>query len=746
MLQRAANNAYSWWWASHIKTKQSKWMDQNLQEMEQQVKAVLKLLEEGDSFARGAEIYYKRRPELIHFVEESYRAYRALAERYDHLSTELQNANSTIAFVFPEDIPMSPYVPENSKAHPYLPDNSKGHSYLPYVPHNATGNIPSVPNGSVTSGFKKKQHKIISPKGSISVIPKSGLSIPQGLDAIHRLQKRILALQTEKEFTRNTYKSGMAKYWELDNEIQEIHKQLCGLEDEFGEGKAIADDEARILMERSVMEAQIEHKRVKVSREKLNALKKKFRLLNEVNQEKGASDNDDNQKRKEIEYLKENITKQFEVFFSGTLSVTEMAEKIDVLLNNVINLKSTVTSQSILAQIEVLEDEKATSIDGKNDVKLKKKIREMEEKLNEIQHLSQTVEDQNNNLQIYFTEANCSIDYISEKVDSMMPLPDDKVDEVEKSSSMEVKSSNEKETKTGIELETTTTGTVMVFTSLQGKDTEAAKEHESDATCTNGGVISHETSMASKKCEDSTARASSLTVNTIAKVGTEGDEPNSKQLLSKGIDDKEKDILMEYNLKLRNQNEDTEKKLKKAEANNQNGMFEIMSQLKELKESNAMKDELIRSLQEKLSLWLSKLSLHRESQVNEGFDVINAVMQIANSGTTSEIEDKEVQKELSVWMEKGLMLKEELKERFSSLCEIQEEITRALKASAEDDEFKFSSDQAAKFQGEILNMKQENIRVAIEVQAGLNNVTKLQLEFERNHARLSEKWGISGSK
>ncbi|TYI50162.1 hypothetical protein E1A91_D12G082800v1 [Gossypium mustelinum] len=517
MLQRAANNAYSWWWASHIKAKQSKWMDQNLQEMEQQVKAVLKLLEEGDSFARGAEIYYKRRPELIHFVEESYRAYRALAERYDHLSTELQNANSTIAFVFPEQLHFA-IEDEDEFGSPKFSkkplENSKGYSY-----------------GSVTSGFKKKQHKIISPKGSISVIPKSGLSIPQGLDAIHRLQKRILALQTEKEFTRNTYKN------------------------EFGEGKAIVDDEARILMEvtalkscrdtlaqleekqeRSVMEAQIEHKRVKVLREKLNALKK--------------NDNDDNQKRKEIEYLKENITKQFEVFFSGTLSVMEMAEKIDELLNNVINLKSTVTSQSILAQIEVLEDEKATSIEWKNDVKLKKKIREMEEKLNEIQDLSQTVEDQNNNLQIYFTEANCSVDHISEKVDSMMPLPDDKVDEVEKSSSMEVKSSNEKETKTGIELETTTTGT----------DTEATKEHESDATCTNRG------------------------------------------LLSKGIEDKEKDILMEYSLKLRNQNEDTEKKLKEAEANNQNGMFEIMSQLKELKESNAMKDELIRSLQEKLSL------------------------------------------------------------------------------------------------------------------------------------------------
>lgn len=31
MLQRAARNAYSWWAASHIRTKQSKWLQQNLQ-------------------------------------------------------------------------------------------------------------------------------------------------------------------------------------------------------------------------------------------------------------------------------------------------------------------------------------------------------------------------------------------------------------------------------------------------------------------------------------------------------------------------------------------------------------------------------------------------------------------------------------------------------------------------------------------------------------------------------------------
>ena len=37
--------------------------------------------EEEDSFARRTELYYKKRPEVMKFAEEIYRAYRALAER-----------------------------------------------------------------------------------------------------------------------------------------------------------------------------------------------------------------------------------------------------------------------------------------------------------------------------------------------------------------------------------------------------------------------------------------------------------------------------------------------------------------------------------------------------------------------------------------------------------------------------------------------------------------------------------------
>lgn len=60
-------------------------------EMDRNVKRMLKLIEEdADSFAKKAEMYYKKRPELIALVEEFYRGYRSLAERYDHVTGELK--------------------------------------------------------------------------------------------------------------------------------------------------------------------------------------------------------------------------------------------------------------------------------------------------------------------------------------------------------------------------------------------------------------------------------------------------------------------------------------------------------------------------------------------------------------------------------------------------------------------------------------------------------------------------------
>ncbi|CAN4078114.1 unnamed protein product [Withania somnifera] len=91
MKRMESKKLHSWWWDSHISPKNSKWLQENLEDMDQNVKKMLKLIEEeADSFARKAEMYYQRRPELIRLVEIFYRMYRSLAERYDHVTGELR--------------------------------------------------------------------------------------------------------------------------------------------------------------------------------------------------------------------------------------------------------------------------------------------------------------------------------------------------------------------------------------------------------------------------------------------------------------------------------------------------------------------------------------------------------------------------------------------------------------------------------------------------------------------------------
>ncbi|MBA0736477.1 hypothetical protein Gogos_010028 [Gossypium gossypioides] len=61
-------------------------------QLDSKTKAMLKLIEEdADSFAKRAEMYYKKRPELISLVEDFYRSHRLLAERYDQIKLDPGN-------------------------------------------------------------------------------------------------------------------------------------------------------------------------------------------------------------------------------------------------------------------------------------------------------------------------------------------------------------------------------------------------------------------------------------------------------------------------------------------------------------------------------------------------------------------------------------------------------------------------------------------------------------------------------
>ncbi|CAL5421161.1 unnamed protein product [Camellia sinensis] len=229
-------------------------------------------------------MYYKRRPELVTFIEESYRAYRALAERYDHLSTELQNANNTIVTVFPE------------RAQLAMNENNYGSSRAPKNLSQASTKFPSR-DLNLLPISKKLQNKESSKEVNVSktASTKSGLSNSEAFNEVDKLHKEILGLQTVKEYVKSFYESGLAKYWEIENQTTELQERVFNFQDEFGVTKVIEDDEAQALMaeaalqsceevlaqlqekqERSNSKARAEYKKVEDAREKLRSLKHKF--------------------------------------------------------------------------------------------------------------------------------------------------------------------------------------------------------------------------------------------------------------------------------------------------------------------------------------------------------------------------------------------------------------------------------------------------------------------------------------
>ncbi|CAI9775899.1 unnamed protein product [Fraxinus pennsylvanica] len=449
MLHKAAKNAYSWWWASHIRTKQSKWLDQNLQDMEEKVEYILEIIQEdGDTFRQRAEMYYRKRPELVNFVEDSFRGYRALAERYDHLSRELQSANRTMATIYPERIHLE--MDEDF--------DGDGDNLVPKV-ESFNKNLPAAPELRIQKPtFRKKNSKgplrLMSNKGLIKInesnanprvlTPISGLSKSEAIGEIDKLQKEILALQTEKEFIKSSYKRGLAKYWDIENQANEMQAKVSYLQDEFGIGTVIEDDEAQTLMidtalkscqqtlarlqekqHQSTEEVTEEYLKIEETRKKLDTLKEKFISKQVLSEEYMAMR--PKVVSKNLEELQVKSIKE-EMLPGAPLTMHELENKVDDFVEKVINLENAVFSQAahvkrlkseineLQVHIQSIEEENESLIEGPND--MIHKVRE-EEELHKVQCLIQSVEDQNNNLQNNFIEAGCS--YEAEQLLNVKP-------------------------------------------------------------------------------------------------------------------------------------------------------------------------------------------------------------------------------------------------------------------------------------------------------------------------------------
>ncbi|KAK8454000.1 hypothetical protein SEVIR_5G378100v4 [Setaria viridis] len=805
MLRRAASNAYSWWWASHIRSTQSKWLDSNLQDMETRVKAMIKLIEiDADTFAKKAELYFKNRPELVSLVEETYRSYQALADRCDRISGELHKSNHTIATAFPEQVQLS-----------LQNDNGDG------FPKGITG--INISRGTSPAPKRAQTHRRIS----------SQMSKDKAQEAIERLQKEILVLQTEKEFFKSSYESSLNKYLDIERRASEMQEEVWSLQETFSTSAVIEDNEARALMaaraliscedtlvnlqgqqKRSSQQARTEFERVIDAKKKLKSFKSEcghpdtqkelsdHQYVVTSSLHPSTEDNDPilQDHRLDLQEISQKVKRQFES--CSEASVVHLAGNIDEFVDKVIALEIAASSQNaqinrmraeadeLHKRLDSLEEEKAALVGDSS--KLSERLKQVEEVLQTIQRIEKSVHSENRNIHKQLTEACCSLTNFVEKLDT--PLSEEILDSPEESKGV---SSEEDADKPGtlsesLQADSGTAGKSMDEESLDSFDI-SSETHEEEADDTLGW----------------------------------------QQLVLNGLEGKDKILLKDYASILQNY-KDTKKQLSEIEKKNREYHLEAMSEMKELKSANTTKDEEIRSLrrmlsslqaklntsplqsaeksegsskantdpslgdrefaaieeymkhcqdeephvssleekfreeisrvlEESLDFWLrfstsyryiqkfqktfdkAKAELDRltDAKAQEGVDSGSA-SQSARKQESAALEKtfRDLSTDLQVWLEKNVLLQEELESRFSLLCSIQEEISK-ITTLDQTSEAHFTPFQAAKFQGEVSNMKQENNKVTKELQAGLDHVRGLQVEIGRAILKLRDNVELS---
>ncbi|XP_010559034.1 PREDICTED: protein NETWORKED 1A-like [Tarenaya hassleriana] len=229
VLHSESRRLYSWWWDSHI-PKNSKWLQENLADMDTKVKSMIKLIEEdADSFARRAEMYYKKRPELMKLVEQFYRAYRALAERYDHATVELRHAHKTMAEAFPNQLPFD------------MSDDSTSFSSEPRTPEKMPLRIQPFYDSEDMQNDGSASNKGLRQVKELFRNPDANKADTE----VEALKRTLMELRAEKEALSLQYQLSLNKLSRLEKDLDNAQNDVKGFDDRA----STAEIEFKILKE-----------------------------------------------------------------------------------------------------------------------------------------------------------------------------------------------------------------------------------------------------------------------------------------------------------------------------------------------------------------------------------------------------------------------------------------------------------------------------------------------------------------
>ncbi|KAF8006455.1 hypothetical protein BT93_K0678 [Corymbia citriodora subsp. variegata] len=414
---------YSWWWNSHISPKNSKWLHENLTDMDVKVNQMIKLIEEdADSFARRAEMYYKKRPELMKLVEEFYRAYRALAERYDHATGVLRQAQKTMAEAFPNQVP--PMVSDDSPASESDPRTPEmlftGRSLFDSEDFgkdsgDPASNLPrrngafTEESDSMTGGKSLKQFNDMS--GSAEGRVRRGLNFQEQNSGGGRsskaeaeiLKKAIAELEAEKEAGRVQYQQSSERSSNLELELSRAQEDCEKLKEQARQAEAEVES-----LKEALAKLEVERKANHIQYEQ--CLEKMSNLENGISSaQKDAQELNDRACRaeSESETLKHDLLKVEAEKEVALVQCKQCMERISNLENNLMQAeedtrKIVERADKAEGEVEALKEEIAKLAAEKEDVAIRcnqclKTISDLEHKLSiaqeETQRLNSEIED-----------------------------------------------------------------------------------------------------------------------------------------------------------------------------------------------------------------------------------------------------------------------------------------------------------------------------------------------------------------
>ncbi|KAE8684371.1 Detected protein of unknown function [Hibiscus syriacus] len=578
-------------------------------------------------------------------------------------------------------------------------------------------------------------------------------------------------MQTEWEFVKNSYEQGYKRLCNIENSKTEKQKRIYSLQNEYDVGSAINDNEAWLLMANRVL---------KSCKESLNA-------------EKG---------RQYMELLQKEIEQKLELSSSFSLTMSQLDQKIDDLMQRVVDLENAVFSETasvkrlksdadeLQEHVKSLEEDKEALV-GDSD-STEHRIIALEGELSKVKDLLRKIIDQNNSLKAHFTEANCKINHLSvhlhavkmdEEVDNMelskegktemdesvpgdsSALKDAEVEREGKDGDDSAEGRNDIDSESGNKIDADSekcTEQVDEYEAENNFLSETASSTILDSESGNKTDVDWE--KGTEQMDDYKAETKSLSGTASSTIDIENPEletdeeeelQNWRKLYKSGSGEREKILLDEYSSVLRNF-KDVRKKLKEVDQKKRDDYYELASEIRELKNALFIKDEEIQSLRRKSSFIdenkdenltdyeASNTMTSPESTLSD-FIRISPVAADEGKGESIEKETKEPTLKGSLTRSRSFSTPEDTEiSNFSAgpgkvdilPCATRRRGIKDEQCNRHEGEPELNGYQAAKFQGEILGMKQENFRVSDELKRAFDCMQQLKEEIESIMANL----------